>query len=105
MRALVARLYDLSVLFYHQPYLNYPPPMAIYPGSPLNSPIYRAKNTYREENQSTFNGLARRTNFSGGAQQLTGYYEIQPHGGVTLGSAGYNGLIAAVGEWIDDQLP
>jgi hypothetical protein len=80
MRALVARLYDLSVLFYHQPYLNYPPPMAIYLGSPLNSPIYRAKSTYREENQSTFNALARRTNFSGGAQQLTGYYEIRAHG-------------------------
>jgi hypothetical protein len=106
MRALVARLYDLSILFYHQPYLNYPPPpLAIYPGSPLNPPIHRAKSTYRVENQSTFNALARRTNFSSGAQQLTGYYEIQAHGGVTLGSAGYNGLIAAVGEWIDDQLP
>jgi soluble lytic murein transglycosylase-like protein len=79
--------------------------MALYPGSPLNSPLYRAKNTYREENQSTFNALARRTNFSGGAQQLTGYYEIQAHGAVTLASAGYNGLIAAVGEWIDGQLP
>ena len=80
--------------------------MAIYPGSPSNSPFYRAKSTYREENQSTFNAfLARRTNFSGGAQQLTGYYEIQAHGAVTLASAGYNGLIEAVGEWIDDQLP
>lgn len=106
MRALVARLYDLSVLFYHQPYLNYPPPpLAIYPGSPLAPYIYRAKSTYREENQGTFNALARRTNFSGGAQQLTGYYEIQSHGGVTLGSAGYDGLIAAVGAWIDGQLP
>ena len=106
MRALIARLYDLSVLFYHQPYLNYPPPtMSIYPGSPPGPPIYRAKSTYRVENQSTFNALVRRTNFSGGAQQLTGYYEIQSYGGVTLGSAGYNGLITAVGDWIDNQLP
>jgi hypothetical protein len=106
MRALVARLYDLSVLFWHQPYLNYPPPtMAIYPESPQNPPFYRAKRTYLVENQSTFNALARRTNFSGGAQQLTGYYGIQAHGAVTLASAGYNGLIAAVGEWNDDQLP
>jgi hypothetical protein len=106
MRALVARLYDLSVLYYHQPYLNYPPPaMAIYPGSPLNSPIYRAKSTYRAENWSTFNALARRTNFSSGAQQLTGYYDILAYGGVTLGSAGYSDLIDAVADWIDGQLP
>ena len=104
MRTLIARLYDLSLLIGHP--LNYPQPLlAIYPNSPDNHAIYRAKTTYRDENQNTFNALARRSSFSTGAQQMTGYYEIRAHGDITFGSTGYDGLITGVGQWIDNQLP
>jgi hypothetical protein len=104
MRALIARLYDLSLLIGHP--LNYTRPLLrIYPGSPSNHAIYRAQSTYREENQNSYNALARKTTFSQGSQDMTAYYEIRAHGNIALGSTGYSTLISDVGQWIENELP
>jgi hypothetical protein len=104
MRAFIARLYDLSLLIGHP--LNYPTPfLRIYPGSPSNHGIYKAQYTYRDENQNSFNALARRTSFSQGAKDMRAYYEIRTAGNIKVGSAGYATLISAVGQWIESNLP
>jgi hypothetical protein len=104
MRALLARLYDLSLLTGHP--LNYASPLLrIYPGSPNTHWIYRANSTYREANQSTFSALARKSDFSQGAQDMTTYYLIQTHGDITFGSAGYSALISTAAQWIETTLP
>lgn len=104
MRALIARLYDLSLLTGHP--LNYAYPLLrIYPASPNTHWIYRANSTYREENQCAFSALARKSGFSQGAQDMTAYYEIRAHGGITFGSPGYSALISAAAQWIESTLP
>lgn len=104
MRAFIARLYDLSLLIGHP--LNYPTPfLRIYPGSPSNHWIYKAQFTYREENQNSFNVLARKTSFSQGAKDMTAYYGIEAAENIKAGSAGYSSIISAVGQWIESNLP
>jgi len=104
MRAFVARLHDLTILQWHQPYLGFAPPtQGIYPGT-LNG-FYAARTTYWQENRHTFNAVARRTGFASGAAALTGYYAIEPHGYITLGSAAAATLMDAVVEWVVTSCP
>jgi hypothetical protein len=64
MRAFVARLYDLSVLRWHQRYLPFPlPTQGIYPGSNVGNVFYAARATYWDENRHSFYVVARRTGF------------------------------------------
>ena len=105
MRAFVARLYDLTVLRWHQPYLPFPPPTrGIYPGSNVH-PFYMAQATYWETNRRTFNAIARRTGFAVGAAAMTNYYAVEPHGYVTLGSVEAATLMDAISEWIIAECP
>jgi hypothetical protein len=106
VRAFVARLYDVTALCGHQPYLPFPAPLqAIYPGNFGGVPFYAARATYREENRSTFNAIARRTGFAAGAAAMTSYYAIEPHGSITANSNQALSLMDAVAEWIDNMLP
>jgi len=106
MRTFVARLYDLTVLYAHQRYYPYPPPtMGIYPGSPANNAFYNARVTYWNENRHSFNAVARRTGFAGGATALTAYHGIECHPGITVGSTGFTALVEAVCQWIEDECP
>ena len=108
MRAFVARLYDLTILQSHLPYVQcqYPgPAMGIYPGSPAGDPFYSARNTYWDENRHSFNALARRSGFASGATAMTAYYGVEPHPSITLGSSQATALIQAVCDWIEDQCP
>jgi hypothetical protein len=106
MRAFVARLYDLTVLQWHQPYLPFPPPtQGIYPGSNVGNPFYAAQATYWGENRHTFNVIARRTGFAAGAAAMTNYYAVEPHGFITLGSTGAGALMDAVSQWIVAECP
>jgi hypothetical protein len=105
MRAFVARLYDLSVLQGHRLYIPYPPPtQAIFPGIFVDS-FYAAQTTYWDENRNAFNALARRTGFALGAAAMSGYYAIEPHGFITLGSNEAAGLVEAVCQWIAIYCP
>lgn len=105
MRAFVARLYDLTILTVHQPYLSTPiPTMAIAPGSP-SGPFYVARRTYWDENRHSFNAVARQSGFTAGASAMTAYYGIEGHPSISLGSAGYITLVQAVCQWIEDQIP
>ncbi len=104
-RAFVARLYDLTLLQWHQPHVYFPPPMlGIFPG-PSNHPFYSARATYWQENRNTFNVIARRTGFSQGTGAMTSYYSVQPHGFITLNSPEATGLITAVCQWISTRCP
>ena len=106
MRAFVARLYDLTLLLGHQPYLQFPAPLqAIYPGDFGGDPFYAARVTYREENQVTFNAIARRTGFAYGAAAMTNYYAIEPHSFITATSIQAVALMNDVAEWIDNEFP
>jgi len=105
MRAFIARLYDLTVLTVHQPYLPTPlPTMAISPGSP-NGPFYTARGTYWAENRHSFNGIARQSGFTAGALAMTAYYGVEWHPSISLNSGGYTTLIRAVCQWIENQIP
>jgi hypothetical protein len=106
MRAFVARLYDLTVLKSHQPYLPFPaPPQGIYPGSFAGDAFYAARVTYWEENRHTFNVIARRTSFVAGAAAMANYYAIEPHGFITAGSSQSTNLMDAVAQWINANCP
>lgn len=105
MRAFVARLYDLTVLQWHQPYLPFPPPTrGLYPGSNVGS-FYSAQTTYWETNRRTFNAIARRTGFAAGAAAMTNYYAVEPHGFITLGSTEATTLLDAITQWIVTNCP
>ena len=100
MRAFVARLYDLTILYAHHRYLGVAEArMAIHPGAPCG-PIHRPALTYWIENRRTLNVLAWRTGFVNGAATLTGYHAVEPHGGITVGSVSSTQLMDDVAEWI-----
>jgi hypothetical protein len=106
VRAFVARLYDITVLQGHQPYLPFPAPtQAIYPRSDVGDTFYAAQWTYWEENRHSFNAIARRTGFASGAAALTTYYAVEPHPSITLGSTEASALADAVSQWILNKCP
>ena len=106
MRAFVARLYDLTVLQGHQPYLPFPAPtQGIYPGSNVANSFYATKTTYWDENRQTFNAIARRTGFAAGAAAMTNYYAVEPHGFITVGSSEAATLLDAVSQWVVSECP
>ena len=100
MRAFVARLYDLTILYSHHPYVGVPGPQrAIHPGAPQGSPHIPAL-TYWQENRRTLNVLARRKGFSRGTAALSGYHAVAPHGGVTVNSPSAAQLVGDITAWI-----
>ena len=104
MRAFVARLYDLTMLTWHDGKIGHLPfPLAhISPGASL--PDYRPFQSFWVGNRETFNALVRRTGFSNGATAMTGYYGIQPRGPVTPGSPEDASLLTELTTWILSNL-
>lgn len=106
MRAFVARLYDLTALKMHQPFLPFPAPLqAIYPGNLAGDSLHEASHSYRAENRRTFNAIVRRTGFAQGATAMTKYYAIDARSFITANSAQSLAFMRAVAEWIDNELP
>jgi hypothetical protein len=100
MRAFVARLYDVTLLRAHHPYLGLAgPPQAIHPSAPPGA-IHRPALTYWIENRRTLNVIARRTGFVSGAARLTRYHAVEAHGAITAGSATAAQLMDDVADWI-----
>jgi hypothetical protein len=105
VRALIARLYDITVLDGHQPHLGFPAPLqAIYPGDLSGYAFHRAQKTYWAENQRTFNVCARQTGFAKGTAKMTAYYRIKSYGSITAGSLQADTLFEEVADWIDTTL-
>ena len=103
MRTFVARLYDVTLLGGHHPYLPLPDPArGIHPDAPPD-PVNCASRTYWDENRRTLNVLARRTGFVKGAVVLSGYHVVAPYGGIAVGSASADELMDRVAEWISLQ--
>ena len=100
MRAFVARLYDITILRAHHRYLEVAdPPKNIHPDAPLES-IHNPVPTYWRENRRTLNVLARRTGFTSGVASLAGYYAVEPHDDLTVGSCASTQLMNCVADWI-----
>jgi hypothetical protein len=98
MRAFVARLYDVTLLHAHHHHLPYPDARALHPGSP-DEPYHRAIVTFWQENSRTKNIIARRTGFTAGAARLGGYYRIEPHRNIGVGSIDVDELVRSVVNW------
>lgn len=102
-RAFVARLYDLTILKVHEPYIGWPPPaLFIYPQG--TSPVHFAKRTFREGNEVTFNAIARRTGFSAGTARMMGYYAVRAHPQIRAGAVEAAQLIDGVAHWVMAEL-
>jgi hypothetical protein len=100
MRAFVARLYDLTLLAAHHPYLSVAgPAQTIHPGAPP-APLHRPVSSYWRENHRTLNIIARKSGFVQGAAAMTGYHSVEPHSGIVVGAANTAALIDGVAEWI-----
>lgn len=100
MRAFVARLYDLTVLRAHHPYLAVTgPPSAIHPDEP-SGPTHLPVSNYRTENLRTLNVLARRTGFVKGTAALSAYHAIAPYGGIKVQSPLAYRFMRDVAKWI-----
>ena len=100
MRAFVARLYDLTLLAAHHPYLSVAgQPRAIHPSAPPGS-LHRPVSSYWRENRRTLNIIARKKGFVKGAAAMTGYHSVEPHSGIVVGAANTDTLINAVADWI-----
>lgn len=100
MRAFVARLYDLTLLRAHHPYLAVGgQPQAIHPGAPSGS-LHRPVVTYWLENRRTLNVIARKSGFGAGAAAMTSYHSVEPHAGIVVSSPQAQALIDAVADWV-----
>lgn len=102
MRAFVARMYDLTYLDGHAPFLPYPaPPKFIHPGPPAHAGSSNEPgSTFRNANSRAFNAIARRTGFSSGAGRMTGYYFVRPYGGVLAGSVAAGTMLDEAADWV-----
>ena len=102
MRAFVARLYDLTILRAHHRHLEVAgaAPRVIHPGAPAEG-IHCPTVTYWNENRRTLNVLARRTGFVRGSAALSGYFAVEPHAGIVVGSNSATELVDRIADWID----
>ncbi|MEB8387792.1 hypothetical protein OO012_11165 [Rhodobacteraceae bacterium KMM 6894] len=103
MRAFIARLYDVTALDGHAPFLTSvcSPLTSIHPGRlPLDGP----HRTYRNSNIASRSVLVRRAGFSSGTLAMTGYYSIDPRGNVVLGSSQEANLLSDLTAWIVKNL-
>ncbi len=98
MRAFIARLYDLTLLDGHRTYMGISPYRAINPGNPSNCDHDPAK-TYWQENERTYNAIARRSGFVTGASALTSYHFVRPHRDIKTSTSNPTALFDAVTDW------
>lgn len=101
MRAFVARLYDLTILHAHHRHLDVSgaAPRVIHPGAP-DERIHRPTITYWNENRRTLNVLARRTGFVRGSAALSGYFAVEPHARIAVGSNAATELMDRIADWL-----
>lgn len=100
MRALLARLYDLTILRWHAGHIAHwqTPEKRIFPGAPAGG--YDPFSSYWTANRDTLGVLVRRTGFRPGALSLTSYYAVHPYEDVTSGSTQLTGFVNDVCDWI-----
>lgn len=105
MRALVARLYDLTLLDGQHQNLRIPgAPKAIHPNAPEGA-IHEPAYTYMQENKRTYNALVRCGGLtSNGAVTLGCYYAVRPFGGIMPGTENAKQLVRDVATWIDANI-
>ncbi|TGR70914.1 hypothetical protein EN837_05555 [bacterium M00.F.Ca.ET.194.01.1.1] len=104
MRALIARLYDVTLLEGHTYLTGGGQVSQIYPED-CSSPGYLlAHRTFRVANRLTKSALVRTGTFSVGAINMTSHYGISPYAYVSPGSAGAATFFREISNWIDANL-
>jgi hypothetical protein len=107
MRALIARLYDVTLLTGHAYLTSNNQVNAIYSdysGGICRKGYLNACYSYRSSNLSNKSVLARTGNFSSGAIAMTAYYQIGPYANISPGTSAATLLFDEVSIWIDANL-
>lgn len=104
MRALIARLYDVTLLEGHTYLTGGGQVSQIYPEDCSNPGYLLAHKTFRVANRSTKSALVRTGTFSMGAISMTSHYGISPYAYVSPGSAGAATFFSEISNWIDANL-
>lgn len=98
MRALVARIYDVTFLKAHpRPAAFRGAKTSIHPGEPSRD---KASQTFSDSNAENLCIIARRTGFRAGATAIAPYYRVLPHGPVATRSVAYRILVSQICNWI-----
>lgn len=100
MRAFVARLYDITLLNSHHPYLPVSGSAREIHPNLASSAMHGAAQSFWKENRRTLNVVARRGGFVAGAGAMTGYYSVEPHASISATSAAAQRLFDTVADWI-----
>jgi hypothetical protein len=104
MRALIARLYDVTLLGVHTYLTGGGQVNQIYPVDCSNPGYLIAHKTFKIANRSTKSALVRTGTFSMGAISMTSHYGISPYASVTPGSVGAATFFNEISRWIDVSL-
>lgn len=104
MRALIARLYDVTLLSVHTYLTGGVQVNQIYPENCSNPGYLLAHRTFKIANRSTKSALVRTGTFSMGAISMTSHYGISPYASVTPGSVGAATFFNEISQWIDANL-
>lgn len=93
-------MYDLTILDVHLPHIWFPTAaQGVYLYS-RGGQAYAPNKTYRDENLTTFNAIARRGTFARGTKDLCLHYAVRQHEKITKASIEADDLIKAVADWI-----
>jgi hypothetical protein len=77
----------------------------VYSENPQNPGFGAASRSYRIENQSVFNGIARRTGFTTGTVQMSNYYFMLRFENLSVGSSDLEDFATEICDWIEQKLP
>jgi hypothetical protein len=103
LRSLIARMYDITILYGHLAYLGLPNGYLFDSPTPTFAAPF-APSTFRNSNKNSLCALARRTGLSSGALAMTALFNIFPYTNVTQPSVSANALVSDIASWIDSHL-
>lgn len=104
MRALIARMYDLTILRGHRRHLGLTLDGEIYDPEPGGSGFGLSTVTYLEQNSRCKTALVRRSKLSKGAGDMTSLFKISPHVEVTHPSVQATAMADELAHWMDANL-
>lgn len=105
VRALIARVYDTTILHAHQRYVRpSQKPARIYPPNPTSSGDGPSAVTFHGENKNIYAALVCTKGFSSGAGVLARGYFIKQHGNILMGSKALSDFRKDIADWIDRHL-
>jgi hypothetical protein len=105
MRTFLARIYDTTLLNWHERYFGGANLRRIHPLAPTEPGFGSTSSSYRIENMNTYHALARRTGFTQGTLPMSDYYFIRRFEDIAVSSTSLNAFGTELCDWIDLRLP